>query len=331
MHTPSIIDKIFDPEDGSTFEELALKIFLLQAKKNPVYKKYLAVRGIAPEKVIALNGIPFLPIDFFKSHKITCGTGKPQQVFTSSGTTGTNRSAHHVLDVSLYEKSFRTGFELFYGDIKEYCVLALLPSYSENKNSSLIYMVRDLISLSNHPVSGFFNSGSTNLYKELIALENIGQKTILIGVSFALMDFAEKYSMNLSHTTIIETGGMKGRRAEITREEMHKFLSSRLGTGAIHSEYGMTELLSQAWSTGDGIFYSPPWMKIMIRDLYDPFSYIDAGRNGGINVIDLANINSCSFIETKDIGTLAPSGGFLVQGRMDNSEMRGCNLLYDVQ
>ncbi|MEE4197609.1 MAG: acyltransferase [Bacteroidales bacterium] len=324
---PLTPEEIFTLEDNTRFNDLALKIFNYQAENNPVYKEFLYHLGVNLSSVDHYTKIPFLPISFFKSHRVLTFPEKHETVFYSSGTTGKTRSKHYIKELKLYEKSFRETFTRFYGKVEDYCILALLPTYLENENSSLVYMVNQLINQSTHPRSDFYLDKTDTLARQIEALEKSGQRTILLGVSYALMDLAEKYPMQLSHTIIIETGGMKGTRKELTKKELHQFLSGRLGVEKIHSEYGMTELLSQAYSKGDGRFFSPPWLKVLIRDTYDPFSLVPQGRSGGINIIDLANIHSCSFIETQDLGKINPDGSFEVLGRFDNSDIRGCNLL----
>ncbi|MDX9696784.1 MAG: acyltransferase [Bacteroidales bacterium] len=322
-----LIKSIFSIKNKDEFDSLCITIFGFQAQSNPVYKEYLHHLKIDPLEINSVNKIPFLPIDFFKSHQIISKSKSPEKVFFSSGTTGMTRSRHFVTDLSIYEQSFISGFEKFYGSIKDYRILALLPNYLENESSSLVYMADHLIRLSGHPESGFYLNNHNDLVRQLKKLEDAGQKTILLGVSYALLDLAEKSPLKLDHTIIMETGGMKGRRKELTRSELHSILTSGFGVKSIHSEYGMTELLSQAYSKGNGIFYCPSWMKVIIRDTYDPFSFLNEGKSGGINIIDLANINSCSFIETKDLGKINPDGSFEVSGRFDNSDIRGCNLL----
>jgi phenylacetate-coenzyme A ligase PaaK-like adenylate-forming protein len=267
------------------------------------------------------------PIEFFKSERIICGNKKPQVVFTSSGTTGVETSRHYVTDISLYEESFMRGFEYFYETPKNYCVLALLPSYLERENSSLIYMVKKLIEDSRHPQSGFFLHNIEELVKTLLDIQSKNQPVIFISVTFALLDLAENYHLSFPELIVMETGGMKGRRKEISRQELHRILSKKFGVEHIHSEYGMTELLSQAYSKGGGIFHTPPWMRILVRDINNPFFYLSERAQGGVNVIDLANQNSCSFIETQDLGRLFSDGSFEVLGRMDKSQLRGCNML----
>ncbi|WP_372744924.1 acyl transferase [Lutibacter sp.] len=309
------------------FESFALEIFQFQAKNNLVYSQFLKLLKINPLEINSIVDIPFLPIEFFKSHKIVSSNSKIQETFLSSGTTGQTQSKHFVTDVSIYEESFTKGFEYFYGSIKNYTVLALLPSYLERNGSSLIYMANHFIEKSNKPKSGFYLHNLDELAKNLIELDKKGEKVLLIGVSFALLDLVESYSFNLKNTIVMETGGMKGRRKELIREELHHILKEGFGVDKIHSEYGMTELLSQAYSKGNGIFECPPWMKIITRDPEDALTTLPEGKSGGINVIDLANINSCSFIATQDLGKTYPNGSFEVLGRFDNSDIRGCNLL----
>jgi phenylacetate-coenzyme A ligase PaaK-like adenylate-forming protein len=282
---------------------------------------------VEPQKVKTLQQIPFLPIQFFKSHSVVSNTTPVQNTFTSSGTTGLTTSKHLVTDTSIYEESYQKGFSQFYGNIENYVVLALLPSYLEREGSSLIYMVEDLIQLSNHPESGFYLHDHDALIQKLIELDEAGQNVILIGVTFALLDLIEKHQFKLKNTIIMETGGMKGRRKEMIREELHQQLCKGFGVAAIHSEYGMTELLSQAYSLGEGVFECPSWIQILIRDTEDALTYIPQGKTGGINIIDLANINSCSFIATQDLGKKNPNNSFEVLGRFDNSDIRGCNLM----
>ena len=324
-----IKDKIFSIQSSGDFETLAFEVFQYQANNNKTYSKYINQLGIIPGSINRLDQIPFLPIEFFKTHKIITGKDISGKIFTSSGTTGSGTSKHYVTDISFYGESFTRTFQYFYGNPEQYCILALLPSYLEREGSSLIYMMDHLIKKSNNTESGFYLDKLNTLAEKIILLHKQNQKILLFGVSFALLNIAEKYKPDLSGQIVMETGGMKGRREEITREELHKVLNKAFNTKVIHSEYGMTELLSQAYSGGDGIFHAPPWMKIQIRDSYDPLSYVKKGQSGGINVIDLANYNSCSFIETQDLGRLLPNGGFEVLGRFDSSEMRGCNLMVE--
>ena len=312
--------------DKDLFVNAALSVFRTQARLNPVYQAYVEALNIRPEAITRLEDIPFLPIGFFKSHEVKTGDFKPAAVFESSGTTGSTSSRHLVRDLHLYEASFGEAFTLFYGEPSAYCVIGLLPSYLEREHSSLVYMVNQLIRQSRHPRSGFYLDDQESLSRVLEELEAQGQPTLLIGVTFALLDFAAAFPRPLRHTLIMETGGMKGRRKEMIREEVHQFLSAAFRLPAIHSEYGMTELLSQAYSKSDGLFFSPPWMKIMVRDEEDPFQVTCSG-SGALNIIDLANIHSCSFIATDDAGKVNPDGSFRVLGRMDGSDMRGCSLL----
>lgn len=320
-------EEIFDIENENQFNDFALKVFNYQAENNPVYKEFLFYLGVRVSSIDFYQNIPFLPIEFFKSHQILSGAADYKMIFYSSGTTGSKRSRHYIKDLALYETSFLKTFSRFYGDVDEYCILALLPTYLENESSSLVYMVDQLIQKSGHPESGFYLNSIEELAQKLVNRERSEQKVMLFGVSYALIDLAEQFNMRLSNTIIMETGGMKGTRKELTKEALHKLLIKNWGVKKIHSEYGMTELLSQAYSRGDGRFFTPPWMKVFVRDTYDPFTYVKNGRSGGINVIDLANIYSCSFIETHDLGKINPDGSFEVLGRFDYSDIRGCNLL----
>jgi len=308
------------------FEALALEVFDFQSKNSPVYREYLQALKINPAAVTSLEQIPFLPVRFFKSHTVQTTLFEPATVFESSGTSGSIKSRHFVKDLSLYEESFTNGFELFYGPVNDWCIIGLLPSYLERNNSSLVFMVNKLIQLSNHPQSGFYLTEFDKLFTVLTELEKAEQKTLLIGVTFALLDFGEKFPLPLQQTIIMETGGMKGRREELIREEVHERLCKNFGVTHIHSEYGMTELLSQAYSKRDGIFHCPAWMKLLVRDEEDPFIVKKAGA-GTINIIDLANIYSCSFIATDDIGKIHSNGSFEVLGRIDGSDLRGCSLM----
>jgi phenylacetate-coenzyme A ligase PaaK-like adenylate-forming protein len=318
---------IFAISNQKQFEKIALKIFRHQHENNLVYREFCDLMKVQHQKVKALQQIPFLPIQFFKSHSVVSTSDPVQNTFSSSGTTGMITSKHLVTDTSIYEESYRQGFSQFYGNIEDYVVLALLPSYLEREGSSLIYMVEDLIQLSNHEESGFYLHNHDELITTLTALDLSGQNVILIGVTFALLDLIEKHQFQLQNTIIMETGGMKGRRKEMIREELHQQLCAGFGVTAIHSEYGMTELLSQAYSLGEGVFECPSWIQILIRDTEDALTYIPQGKTGGINVIDLANINSCSFIATQDLGKKNPNNSFEVLGRFDNSDIRGCNLM----
>lgn len=322
-----LISSIFDIQSDEQFEKIALDVFRYQSINIPTYKEYLERLKIKVEEVNSIDKIPFLPIQFFKTREIKPLNSQTQVIFTSSGTTGDQTSRHYVVDTNLYETSFTKAFSLFYGNPSDYCIIALLPSYLERQGSSLVYMADKLIKLSNHPNSGFFLNEFDLIKERLERLDATEQKCLLIGVSFALADFAERYQIKLENTVIMETGGMKGRRKEMVREELHKLLCNAFGVETIHSEYGMTELLSQAYSNGHGIFRCPPWMRIITRDPYDPFTTLPKQRSGAINIIDLANINSCSFIQTEDLGRVFDDNSFEVLGRMSDAQLRGCNLL----
>jgi len=310
------------------FNESALAVFRHQAVYCEVYREYISHLGIDPLAVNHYAAIPFLPISFFKSHAIVSSSKPAEITFSSSGTTGQITSKHLVQDVSVYEESYNKAFEIFYGEPGEYCILALLPSYLERDGSSLIYMVDDLLKQSTHPLSGYFLHNHQELFETLKTLKANGQKTLLIGVTYALLDFTEQYQIDFPELIVMETGGMKGKRKEMVRAELHHLLCSAFGVEYIHSEYGMTELLSQAYSKGKGIFECPPWMKILLRDTSDPLSILSAANTtGGVNVIDLANINSCSFIATQDLGKIYGENRFEIMGRFDNADIRGCNLL----
>lgn len=315
--------RIFKTLNEEQFNEAALELFRFQAKNNPVYQKYIELIGIQPENISRLNDIPYLPIELFKSHKVFCGQ-QVDVVFKSSGTVGP-QSSHHVQDIAIYEDSFQNGFSHFYGDITNYTILALLPSYLEREDSSLIYMCERLIKDSQKAKSGFYLYDHDALATILEAQEKMNKKTLLIGVSFALLDFAEKSNLSLSSTIVMETGGMKGRRKEMVRHELHQILKRRLGLTEVHSEYGMTELLSQAYAIGNERFSCPPWMRVSARDVNDPLS--TEKQKGGLNIIDLANIHSCAFIATQDLGKVYADGSFEVLGRYDKSDTRGCNLM----
>jgi len=322
---PIDINNIFSVNE-SRFNDLCFSVFEWQYQKNEVYQKWVDLLGKIPVKNEIPQNIPALPISFFKEQKVVTGKWQAQKIFESSGTTGMITSRHYIADLGLYEQSFITGFELQYGSIKDWCVLALLPAYLERENSSLVYMSNKLIECSAHHQSGFYLYNYKDLANTLRSLALKGQKTLLIGVTFALLDFSAQYPMELTNTVVMETGGMKGRGKELTRMELHKTLSSRLGIKSIHAEYGMTELLSQAYSVGSGRYKCPPWMKVLLRKEDDPFELISEGT-GLIQIIDLANIHSCSFIATQDIGKLYADGSFEVLGRMDHSDIRGCSLL----
>jgi hypothetical protein len=320
----------FSIHSEDAFNKQALELFYYQSESVAVYRDYLKMLKINTREINSWSEIPCLPIQFFKSHKVLAENEKTSFVFESSGTTGSINSKHFVADKSLYEQSFTNGFELFYGDVKKYCVLALLPSYLERNNSSLVYMADRLIKESQHPASGFYLDQYKELSLLLADLRKRKQATILIGVTYALLDLIEQYPLRFPELIIMETGGMKGRRKEMVREELHSSLMKGFSVKTIHSEYGMTELLSQAYSNGKGIFKCPPWMRIAIRDINDPLSQIPNAATGGINVIDLANVYSCGFIATQDLGKRNDDGSFEVIGRFDNSDLRGCNLLVSI-
>src|SRR4030095_3334013 len=322
-------DKIFSITEKG-FRQLALDIFHFQYEANSVYNSYVNALGKTVSAVDEIEKIPFLPISFFKTDEIKTGKFNAEVVFKSSGTSQTINSQHHVKDVSLYSQSFTRAFEKIYDDLKEWCILGLLPSYLEKGDSSLVYMVDSFIKQSQHAQSGFYLYDLDKLKETLLSLESANQKTLLIGVTYALLDFAERFPASLKNTIIMETGGMKGRREELTRMEVHDQLKKAFDKTEIHSEYGMTELLSQAYAKKEGRFQCPPWMKVLIRDDEDPLTVQSSKSgvaSGAINIIDLANVNSCSFIATDDVGKLYADESFEVLGRMDGSDLRGCSLL----
>jgi hypothetical protein len=324
--------RIFAASAGN-FEDLAIDIFRFQYINNTIYRQFCDAIKINAEDIAIIEQIPFLPIRFFKSHRVTATDFEPAAIFESSGTTTSVNSKHYIKDISLYKKSFTLGFEKFYGSAKNKCILGLLPSYLERNHSSLVYMVDSLIKESTHQLSGFYLYDHDKLYHTIVHNEILKQPTIVIGVTYALLDFAAQHHLQLRHTVIMETGGMKGRREEMTRQQVHHELQQNLGISLVHSEYGMTELLSQAYSKGDGIFHCPAWMKVILREDDDPFAIVlpetikEKPATGAINVIDLANLYSCSFIATDDIGRLYSNESFEVLGRMDNSDIRGCSLM----
>lgn len=322
-----LIKQIFSISNNEQFEETCLEVFKHQAENCKVYKAYMSHLRLQPEAIKSSKDIPFLPIGFFKTHEVLSSTAPVEITFSSSGTTGMSQSKHLVTDLSVYDQSFNLAFQQFYGPIENTCFLALLPSYLEREGSSLIYMVDALIRDSKHPDSGYFLHNHEELHQKLTQLQASKQKTILIGVTYALLDFIEKYQIDFPELVVMETGGMKGKRKEMVREELHQLLQDGFGVADIHSEYGMTELLGQAYSNGKGVFNCPPWMKIYLRDTNDPLSLISNKSSGGINVIDLSNVNSCAFIATQDLGRVFPDGSFEVLGRFDNADIRGCNLL----
>lgn len=331
MQTPAerLIKQIFSPYREEKVDELALRVFRFQAENNAVYRSYILHLGIKPDQIGSSSQIPFLPIGFFRHHLVKSFEEKPEIIFSSSGTAGDSVSRHAVKDLHIYEESFLRCFEHFYGNPSQYCILALLPSYLEREGSSLVYMTNKLIERSEHPESGFYLHNLRELADVLARPGETSQPTLLIGVSFALLDLSENHPQPLKNTVIMETGGMKGRRKELTRDELHLKLKKAFSVETIHSEYGMTELLSQAYSQGEGRFLTPPWMRILIRDSHDPFSLVSPGTSGGINIMDLANIYSCSFIETSDIGKMHEDGSFEILGRLDSSDVRGCNLMVE--
>ena len=318
---------IFNIQNKQEFKALSLAVFKHQFKNNKVYRSFCDLLFVHPSSISTIEEIPFLPIQFFKSRKVLSSLDEIQETFKSSGTTGSSTSKHLVTNINLYKESYLKGFAHFYGNIEEYTVLALLPNYLERQGSSLVFMVADLIEKSKKAASGFYLDNIQELADKLLELNRNGQKTLLIGVSFALLDLIEMQQFNLKNTIIMETGGMKGRRKELVREELHTILQNGFGVTEIHSEYGMTELLSQGYSKGNGVFETPPWMKILTRDTEDALSINASGKNGGINVIDLANYNSCSFIATQDLGKVYENETFEIIGRFDNSDIRGCNLM----
>lgn len=319
--------EIFHINNHSDFKDVALRVFREQANTCDVYRDYIQLLGIRPEEVHSLEEIPYLPIEFFKTHHVKCGSFDPQVVFTSSGTTGQQSSQHFVKSIDVYVESFVRGFELFYGPMSRFAVLGLLPAYLERSGSSLVYMVDHMIKTSEHSESGFYLNDHAALHHMLTDLKQQQVPTLLIGVTFGLLDFSATYSIDFPELIVMETGGMKGRRKEMIREEVHSLLKSAFGVPFVHSEYGMTELLSQAYSTGEGLFKCPPWMTVLRREVTDPFSIHQTPGSGALNVIDLANLDSCCFIATQDLVRLHEHGRFEVMGRYDHAEVRGCNLM----
>ena len=319
---------VFNIQTQLEFEKKALQVFKFQYENLTVYKTYCDLIKVNPHQVLKISDIPFLPITFFKQQPILANNYVAEKIFTSSGTTSNTTSKHYVADLKLYKTSFTTAFKQQYGPIEDYTILALLPSYLESEGSSLVYMVDMLIAMSKQPKSGFYLDNLDALASTIKALELQNKKTLLLGVSYALLDLIEAHTFNLEHTIIMETGGMKGRRKELIKEALHEKLSKGFGVETIHSEYGMTELLSQAYSKGNGIFKCPPWMRVVTRDTQDPLSRV-RGKTGGINVIDLANQYTCSFIATQDLGKVHEDGSFEILGRFDSSDIRGCNLMID--
>ncbi|MBL7940045.1 MAG: acyl transferase [Flavobacteriales bacterium] len=323
------MERPFRVDGPEAFNVLALDLFRLHAAHNPVYHGFLQGLGVDPSTVDQVDRIPFLPIGVFRNHRVLLDGLDPGTFFTSSGTTGSVTSHHHVPWPELYERSFMTSFRSVYGDPAEWRILALLPAYLEREGSSLVYMAHKLIASTGDPLSDTYLYKYAELAEVLRRSEAEGRKTLLIGVTFALLELAEQFPRPLPNTVIMETGGMKGRRPEIVREELHRILKAAFGVPQVHSEYGMTELLSQAWSVGDGIYRCPPWMQVVVRDVNDPFNTLPDGRTGGLNIIDLANIASCPFIATQDLGRRNADGSFEVLGRFDHSDVRGCNLMVE--
>ncbi len=327
MNLKNLERRILEIDSDDTFNETALEIFRFQCLNNNIYRQFISHLRVSPNRIDHHTGIPFLPISFFKTSVVHLFPERVKKCFQSSGTTGENASRHYFMGLSLYEKSFTAGFRYFFGDPAGWCFLALLPSYLEQSDSSLIYMVKGLMKLSGCPENGFYLNNYDELAKTLETVEAAGKKTMLLGVSFALLNFARHFELSLKNVVIVETGGMKGRQKEIVREELHQELCEKFGVDKICSEYGMTELFSQAWSKGAGIFETPLWMRVLIRDTNDPLSLIPTGKSGGINIIDLANLYSCSFVATQDLGKSIDQNHFEVLGRFDNADIRGCNLL----
>lgn len=319
---------IYHLQNAQHFEQTAMAVFSAQAKHNPVYKAYLNALGVHQDAVTSLDQIPFLPISFFKTAEVVTGSWQPEVIFTSSGTTGATTSRHFVKELSIYEQSFTAAFQLFYGNPNDLCMLALLPNYLEREGSSLVYMADVLLKKSKFPESGFYLHNYSDLISALRKTAENNTPTLLLGVSFALLDVAETLrDFKHPNLMVMETGGMKGRRKEMIRAELHEVLMNGFGVQTIHSEYGMTELLSQAYSKGNGLYHCPPWMRVSTRDISDPLSAIAHGQTGGLNVIDLANLYSCSFVATEDLGKVYSDGSFEVLGRFDQADIRGCNLM----
>ena len=318
---------IFNISSDAAFKKKAIEVFKFQFENNRVYRSFCDLLYKHPSDVRSIKDIPFLPVEFFKSHKVLSSNKDTKQTFVSSGTTNSIPSQHHITDLEVYKKSFTKGFEKFYGAFKDFTILALLPSYLDREDSSLVYMAQEMIAQSKKPDSGFYLEDLKRLKATLLKLENAKQKTLLLGVSYALLDLIEFHQFELKHSFVMETGGMKGRRKELIKSELHTLLKKGFGVKSIHSEYGMTELLSQAYSKGDGMFSTPPWMQVLVRDTEDALTILPKEKTGGINVIDLANVHSCSFIATQDLGKIHKNGQFEVLGRFDQSDVRGCNLM----
>ena len=324
---PFNISNIFQSHSQENFERLCLEIFNYQYKNIDAYGMFVDALHIQTTNVQCIEDIPFMPIEFFKNHQILKANTSYDAVFKSSGTTGMERSRHYVQSLQVYQESFTKAFQHFYGSIENYTVLALLPSYMENGDSSLVFMADQLIKDSKNKDSGFYLNDYRKIVQKLHELGKQNKKVILLGVSYALLDLVEMEHFHMPQMIVMETGGMKGRRKEMLREELHEILKAGFGVKHIHSEYGMTELLSQAYSQGNGVFSCPPWMRVLIRDVNDPLSYMSKGKSGAINIIDLANVFSVSFLATKDLGKIINRNQFSILGRFDNSDIRGCNLL----
>ncbi len=325
----AIEDQLFRISTPDEFNALALEIFHFQYGNNQIYRQFVDLLNIQTSQIQHFKQIPFLPIEFFKTHEVRSGNFDAEAIFTSSGTTGMSTSRHMVKSLDLYQKSFMASFKLFFGEPKDMVILALLPSYMEREGSSLVYMANALIEQSQQAESGFYLHDLDALAQSLKGLSSRKKPTLLLGVTYALLDLAEKYPIHFPELMLMETGGMKGQRKEMVRTELHQQLSKAFGIQNVYSEYGMTELLSQAYSKGQGKFHTPPWMKVVLREMNDPFTYLYDGKTGGVNVIDLANLYSCSFIATQDLGKQHPDGSFEVLGRFDNSDLRGCNLMVE--
>lgn len=323
-------ERIFDLQSDEEFDKLCLDVFRYQYRNNDVYSRWCDLLGKGINSVNSRKDIPFLPIGFFRTHKVVSFKEEPIAFFKSSGTSSATVSRHWIRTFDLYERSFLSNFEQFFGKTENYCFIALLPNYQQQGNSSLVYMMQGLISRSKYSESGFYPHKVEKIRDLLLHNESLNIPTILFGVSYALLDLAEAYNFKLQHTTVFETGGMKGRRKELPKQELHKILCQSLGVQSIASEYGMCELFSQAYSKAEGLFYCPNQMRVDIKEVNDPFSDCSIGKAGVINITDLANIDTCSFIATEDIGRKYKDGSFEISGRLDNAAIKGCNLMYEL-
>ena len=323
----NLVNKIFGVQTDDEFNRVALEVFAFQYRNNALYRRFVDLLSVDVSKIMRWEDIPCLPIECFKTNKVVSFDEEPIDYFQSSATTSMVTSKHYFFTHEVYTRSFMETFSLFWGNLSQYCILALLPNYLHQTHSSLIFMVRELIKQTDCEYSGFYDAITPELVSKLKNYSVLGRRLILFGVSYSLLDLVGSYGFSLGDAIVFETGGMKGRRKEMVREELHSFLTKGFGVNSIASEYGMTELFSQAYSKGNGIYNCPPWMKVAIRDVNSPLNRIQRGRVGGIDVIDLANIYSCSFISTQDVGRLYHDGSFEVQGRFDYSDTRGCNLL----